>query len=86
MTFKGFPPQALQFYAALALNNEKVWFNTHRSNFDTYVMEPSRDFVIAIGKRLRELAPDIMADPRVNKSIFRICPDTSFSKYVTQLH
>ena len=48
-------------------------------------MEPAREFVIALGERLRQLAPNVMADPRVNKSIFRIYRDTRFSKYVTQL-
>ena len=28
MTFKGFPPQALQFYSELAVSNEKGWFKT----------------------------------------------------------
>ncbi len=86
MSFTGFPPEALKFFAELSINNEKPWFEAHRSDYDNYVIEPSRDFVIALGERLRELAPNIMADPRVNKSIFRIYRDMRFSKYVTQLH
>jgi len=80
MSFTGFPPETLIFLAELSINNEKPWFEAHRSDYDNYVIEPSRDFVIALGKRLRELAPNIMADPRVNKSIFRIYRDTRFSK------
>jgi uncharacterized protein (TIGR02453 family) len=80
MRFKGFPPETIQFFAELAANNNKHWFEAHRSDYDDFVMEPSRDFVIALGGLLRELAPNIMADPRVNKSIFRIYRDTRFSK------
>ncbi len=86
MSLPDFALKPLIFFAELATNNEKPWFEAHRSDYQIYVIEPSRDFVIALGKRLRELAPNIMADPRVNKSIFRIYRDTRFSKYVTQLH
>ena len=80
MSFTGFPPEALNFFAELSVNNEKPWFEAHRSDYDNYVIEPSRDFVIVLGERLRKLAPNIMADPRVNKSIFRIYRDIRFSK------
>lgn len=80
MSFNGFPPETLKFYAELAINNNKVWFEAHRSIYEDDVIGPARDFVIALGERLRELAPNVMADPRVNKSIFRIYRDTRFSK------
>jgi uncharacterized protein (TIGR02453 family) len=80
MSFNGFPHETIQFYAELAAHNDKSWFDAHRSDYDTYVLEPARNFVIALGERLRELAPNVMADPRINKSIFRIYRDTRFSK------
>jgi uncharacterized protein (TIGR02453 family) len=80
MMFRGFPSEALKFFSELAVNNNKPWFDDHRADYDTYVLEPSREFVLAIGERLQELAPKVMADPRVNKSIFRIYRDTRFSK------
>ena len=43
-------------------------------------MAPTRDFVFHMGIRLQELSPEIVADPRVNKSIFRPYRDTRFSK------
>lgn len=80
MTFKGFSPETLIFFTDLAANNNKTWFEAHRRDYDNFVMEPSREFVITLGERLRKLAPNVMADPRVNKSIFRIHRDTRFSK------
>lgn len=80
MTFNGYFPETLTFLSELAVNNNKSWFDSHRTDYDTYVLEPSRAFVIALGDRLRDLAPEVMADPRVNKSIFRIYRDVRFSK------
>ena len=78
MTFNGFPFKTLSFFSNLAANNNKPWFEAHRSDYENFVMEPSREFVITLGELLREIAPNIMADPRVNKSIFRIYRDTRF--------
>jgi len=43
-------------------------------------MAPAKDFVVAMGERLQALSSDVVADPRVNKSIFRIYRDIRFSK------
>jgi uncharacterized protein (TIGR02453 family) len=43
-------------------------------------MAPARDFVFFMGERLKEIAPEVVADPRINRSIFRIHRDTRFSK------
>ena len=79
MAFNGFTPKALEFFDELAENNNKTWFEGHRSNYDLFVLEPARELVIALGERLRELASEVVVDPRVNKTIFRIYRDTRFS-------
>jgi uncharacterized protein (TIGR02453 family) len=88
-SFDGFPRECLDFYAQLAQNNNKIWFQEHKKDYDNYVMEPARDFVLVMGERLREFVPGIHADPRVNKSIFRINRDVRFtndkSPYKTNL-
>jgi uncharacterized protein (TIGR02453 family) len=78
--FDGFPESALKFYAGLKKNNSKAWFEKHRDTFDNDIMAPARSLVFEMGERLRLISPDINADPRVNKSIFRINRDTRFSK------
>ena len=78
--FEGFPPQVLQFYAQLRENNRKEWFEKRRSDFEEYSLQPARAFVEAMGQRLSLLVPHIQADPRVNRSLFRIYRDTRFSK------
>jgi uncharacterized protein (TIGR02453 family) len=78
--FNGYPQESLQFFADLAANNNKLWFEAHKPNYENYVLSPARDFVVAMGQRLVELSPNVVADPRVNKSIFRIHRDIRFSK------
>jgi uncharacterized protein (DUF2461 family) len=84
--FTGFPEESTQFFTELKTNNNKAWFDAHKPDFEKYVLAPARDFVVALGERLRELSPDVVADPRVNKSIFRIYRDIRFSKCVPQLN
>ncbi|MEN8173146.1 MAG: DUF2461 domain-containing protein [Chloroflexota bacterium] len=78
-SFDGFPTDTIRFLAELRANNNKPWFDEHKPDFEAFIMNPARAFVGALGKRLRELSHDVVADPRVNKSIFRIYRDIRFS-------
>jgi uncharacterized protein (TIGR02453 family) len=80
MAFDGFPPGALRFLRELGENNTREWFHAHREDYETLLLEPARDFVIAMGEELRAIGADVHADPRVNGSIFRINRDTRFAK------
>jgi uncharacterized protein (TIGR02453 family) len=78
--FTGFPRECVRFFLDLRGNNNKAWFDAHRPEYDAYVMEPARQFVMAMGEQLRQIAPGVHAEPEVNRSIFRIHRDTRFSK------
>jgi uncharacterized protein (TIGR02453 family) len=78
--FEGFRPEALRFLSRLGKNNTRDWFHAHKDEYESLLLEPARDFVVALGEELREFAADVNADPRVNGSIFRIARDTRFSK------
>jgi len=80
MSFDGFDRGLVQYLTELRANNERGWFNAHRDEYETLLLEPARDFVEAAGEELRAFVPDVGADPRVNGSIFRIARDTRFSK------
>ena len=75
-----FSDETLRFLSALATNNSKTWFDAHRSAYEQHLLAPAKAFVADMGEALRELAPDVHAEPRVNGSIFRINRDTRFSK------
>jgi uncharacterized protein (TIGR02453 family) len=44
------------------------------------VLHPAREFVIKMGKKLRKIAPEVNAIPKINKSLFKINRDVRFSK------
>ena len=77
--FEGFSRETLKFFEELAQNNSKEWFESHRSDYDQYVLEPARGFVSAMGRKLQGLTPRINAIPKVNQSLFRINRDIRFS-------
>ncbi len=79
LVFNGFKPATVQFYSQLRENNNKSWFEAHKTVYQDDVMTPAREFVMALGSRLQQLSPGVHADPRVNKSIFRINRDVRFS-------
>lgn len=78
--FDGFPKDALRFLAELKKNNKREWFEANRARYEASLLEPSRAFVTAMGKRLLGISPFIRAEPKVNRSLFRINRDTRFSK------
>ena len=78
--FDGFPKTATTFLKGLAKNNSKAWFDANRADYESGLLEPCKDFVVAIGPKLAKIAPDIHAEPKVSGSIMRINRDTRFSK------
>jgi len=76
MEFKGFPKEALAFLASIKKNNNKEWFEAHRTEYETLILNPSRAFVLEMGEHLQALVPTINAEPKINKSLYRIYRDT----------
>lgn len=78
--FSGFQKECAKFYNNLSKNNNTSWFKEHKNDFEEYVIKPARSFIFEMGERLLTIAPGINADPRINRSLFRINRDTRFSK------
>jgi len=79
LEFQGFSKETIKFFKDLKKNNTKKWFESHKQDYQTFVMQPAKAFVMAMGDKLRMHVPDIVAVPKVNKSLFRINRDTRFS-------
>jgi len=79
-TFEGYSEDSLSFLATLRENNDTGWFNAHKIDYQELLLEPARLFVEALGDELKKIAPDVHAEPKVNRSLFRINRDTRFSK------
>ena len=78
--FNGFSGEYFSYFDRLKKNNSKQWFEKHRAEYDEFVMHPAREYVIAMGKKLRRIAPEVNAIPKINKSLFKINRDVRFSK------
>ena len=79
-TFDGFSRKTLGFLENLKKNNTKSWFDDNKSLYTDCLMAESVSFVVDMGNKLKELSPNIVADPRRDKSIFRLNKDVRFSK------
>src|SRR5579872_7548564 len=78
MTFEGFSQGAFDFLRGLGKNNNKAWFEAHRSDYEDYLREPSKRFVGAMSAAFAEAKLPLLADQK--KSLFRINRDIRFSK------
>jgi len=76
MEFNGFSKKTLSFLDSIKKNNNKEWFETHRKEYDEYILNPSRAFVEEFGEHLQALEPTINFSPKINQSLFRIYRDT----------
>src|SRR3954447_5503218 len=78
--FAGFPRQGLEFLEALATDNTREYFDAHRATYQSQLLQPAKDFVVALGEELRaRVSAGLRAEPRINGSILRINRDTRFS-------
>jgi uncharacterized protein (TIGR02453 family) len=73
--FTGFSKKTLSFLKAIRANNNKEWFDAHKNEYETLILNPSRAFVAEMGEHLQALEPTINAEPKINKSLFRIYRD-----------
>jgi uncharacterized protein (TIGR02453 family) len=79
-SFAGFPQATFAFLRGVAANNNKVWFDAHRADYEAGYVEPGKAFVEAIGPGLKKISPSVKFEPRVNGSLFRINRDVRFAK------
>jgi uncharacterized protein (TIGR02453 family) len=77
---ENFPRKTVDFLKKLSKNNNREWFEKHRDEYNSQFLEPAFQFVIEMGERLMLIAPNIMAVPSIDKSVFRLHRDVRFSK------
>ena len=75
-----FPFNTIDFLKKLSKNNNREWFHSHREEYEKNFLLPAKICVIQLGDFLRNYIPNIIAEPEINKSIFRLNRDVRFSK------
>ncbi|MGH9846360.1 MAG: DUF2461 domain-containing protein [Blastocatellia bacterium] len=73
-----FTPRLFDFLRELKANNRREWFDPNKQRYIDDVRDPMLAFIAAIGPRLGDVSPYLVADPK--RSMFRIYRDTRFSK------
>ena len=76
--FSGFSKKTITFLRGLEKNNSKEWFDENRDLYDDHLMMPAALYVKEMGEKLKTISPGIVADPRRDKSIFRLNRDVRF--------
>jgi uncharacterized protein (TIGR02453 family) len=76
--FVGFRPAAFAFLNDLRDNNDPVWFKPRKALYETEVLAPFRDLIVAVGEALGRTGLPLVGDPR--RGIFRIYRDVRFSR------
>jgi len=78
--FQGFSRKTFAFLEDIGRHNEKGWFDTHRADYQTHVLQPLRDLVTDLGHFMLTIDVSFEVTPAVGKTISRIYRDTRFSQ------
>ncbi|MGI9614890.1 MAG: DUF2461 domain-containing protein [Acidimicrobiales bacterium] len=73
----GFTATTFDFFADLEANNDKEWFNAHRSTYTEYARDPFAALLEELTDRLANTAMAVKGD---SSTMFRINRDVRFSK------
>lgn len=76
--FTGFRPEAIDFLADLAQNNERAWFQPRKADYERLLKEPMEALVAALAERFEARGLPLDADPK--RSVSRIYRDTRFAR------
>jgi uncharacterized protein (TIGR02453 family) len=76
--FEGFPRKGLAFLRSLKRNNNRLWFEKHKADYEQYVKLPMLSLISDLQGPFRAFAPEYDLSPK--RSIFRIYRDVRFSK------
>ncbi len=76
--FPGLPKEGLRFLRSLKRNNNREWFQKHKSIYETQVKQPMESLIEFMATEFQRFAPEMVASPKA--SAYRIHRDTRFSK------
>lgn len=75
-----FTPKTLKFLTALALNNNREWFELHKADYEQLVRAPALELIVDFAPMLRRISPHLVAaNKKVGGSLMRVQRDTRFS-------
>ncbi|NOX34799.1 MAG: DUF2461 domain-containing protein [Deltaproteobacteria bacterium] len=79
-SFHGFSKDSFSYLKNLKANNNKIWFETHKQEYQDFILKPLQNLVKDLGQAMVNIDPFLEISPKINKTISRIYRDTRFSK------
>jgi uncharacterized protein (TIGR02453 family) len=76
--FEGFPQEGIDFLKHLKRNNNRLWFEKHRQEYESSIKLPMQSLIASLHPHFQRFAPECEIDPK--RSLFRIYRDVRFSK------
>ena len=55
--FSAFPKEGLQFLRSLKRNNNREWFQKHKSIYEQHVKQPMTDLIDVLAAEFQQFAP-----------------------------
>jgi uncharacterized protein (TIGR02453 family) len=81
MANRFFTQKSLDFLTRLAANNDRLWFDSHRQEYEDAVRTPALGFIGAMEDALHAVSPHFVAQPRkVGGSLMRVHRDVRFGR------
>lgn len=78
MSFSGFTQEGLKFLFENKLNNNKDWYESHKSVYKKHIYNPFVELIMDLSPAMLEIDPQFITVP--SKIISRVRRDTRFSK------
>lgn len=72
--------KTLDFLVENRLNNSRDWYQAHKAGFQSLVFEPMAGLVEQLAPAMREIDPQLVTEPKTDRTISRVYRDTRFSK------
>ncbi len=76
-----FTPDTLKYLGRLEKNNQRAWFNEHKTEYETHVREPALRFITAMAEHLPRLSKHFVASPKkTGGSLMRVYRDVRYTR------
>ena len=69
--FSAFPKEGLHFLRSLKRNNNREWFQKHKSIYEQHVKQPMAGLIDVLAAEFQQFAPDMLASPKVSAYLCR---------------
>ena len=75
-----FSQRSIDFLIENKINDSKAWYQEHKGLYLEFILEPFIELVARLSPAMLKIDPQLITEPRVDRTLSRIYRDTRFSK------